>query len=241
MRAIFWKEFQGFFQTLIGYVILIIFLISIGLLVWVFPQTSVLNYGYADLSVLFNVSPYVYLFLIPAITMRSFAEEFKSGTIELLFTKPLSNWQIILGKYLACCCLVLFSLLPTSMYYFSIVQLGNPVGNIDSAGVLGSYIGLFFLGTAFTAIGIWASSLSSNQIIAFIFSLFVCFFCYYGIDAISQIPIFDQQATVIEQFGIMYHYLGMSKGLIDSRDIVYFIGISLLFLQLTRWNLSKHA
>lgn len=192
---------------------------------WVFPNSNVLDYGFADMSTLFNMSPYVFLFLIPAITMRSFAEEKKAGTLELLFTQPITDFQIILGKYFASLLLVLFALLPTLLYYYSVYQLGSPKGNIDSAGVFGSYIGLIMLAAVFTAIGIFASSITENQIVAFIVAIFLCFIIFTGFSSLSTLAFWGQSADLINSFGIEYHYQSLSKGLIDSRDMAYFFSI----------------
>jgi ABC-2 type transport system permease protein len=233
MLAILQKEVKTFLNSLIAYVIMIIFLTGIGLFIWVFPDTNVLNYGFADLSTLFNLAPYVYMFLIPAITMRTFAEEKKAGTMELLLTRPLRDWDIILGKYLASFLLVLFTLIPTLVYYFSIYTLGSPAGNIDSAGVFGSYIGLLLLGGVFTSVGIFASSISDNQIIAFIIAAFLCFVLYAGFSFMAALGS-GEGAYLISQLGIDYHYQALSKGLIDSRNVVYFISVIALMLMATR-------
>ena len=165
MFQVFKKEFNGFLNSFVAYIAISVFLVGVGLLMWVFPDTSILNYGFADLETLFSFGPYVFMFLVPAITMRMFADEKKSGTLELLLTKPLTDLQIILGKYFAGFALVIFSLIPTLLYYFSVYQLGNPIGNIDTAGVIGSYIGLILLGGVFISIGVFASSLTDNQVV----------------------------------------------------------------------------
>ncbi len=225
MIQILLKEINVFLDSLIAYIIISVFLTGIGLLMWVFPETSVLNYGYADMSPFFMLSPYIFMFLIPAITMRMFSEEKRNGTMELLLTRPLRDIDIILGKYLAGVFLVAFSILPTLLYYFTIKYLGNPVGNIDTAGVVGSYFGLFLLGAVFTSIGIFSSSFTDNQVTAFIIAVFLCFFLYFGFNAISSINLFVGASDFIDQFGILYHYNSMSKGLIDTRDLVYFISV----------------
>ncbi len=206
---------------------------AMGLLIWVFPETSVLEYGFADLSTLFNLAPYIFMFLIPAITMRMFAEEKKSGTLELLLTKPLTEWQLILGKYFSGLVLVGFSLIPTMIYYFSIHRLGNPVGNLDSAGINGSYAGLFLLGGVFTAIGIFASAITQNQIVSFIIAVFLCFIIYSGFESVAAIDVWGNYASQIEQWGILYHYESMSRGLLDSRDLIYFLSIIIIMLMAT--------
>lgn len=239
MYTLFIKEVNYFLNTLIAYVVISVFLTAIGLLMWVFPETSVLTYGYADMETLFAFGPYVFMFLIPAITMRMFAEESKNGTLELLFTKPLTDWQIIMGKYLSAYFLVIFALIPTSLYYFTIYHLGSPVGNIDTPGVIGSYIGIALLGGVFTSIGIFSSAITSNQIIAFIVSVFICFILYAGFSSLSAMSIWGDNATLIEQFGISYHYNAMSKGLLDSRNLIYFISAIILMLLFTKVTIGS--
>jgi len=234
MISVFKKEISQFFNSLIGYIVITVFLIGIGLFMWVFPQYSVLNYGFADLSTLFSMAPYVFMFLIPAITMRTFAEEKKDGTMEFLLTKPVTDWQIILGKYFSSIALVVFALIPTLIYYVSVYSLGDPVGNIDSAAVAGSYIGLLLLAGVFTSIGIFASSISSNQIVSFIIALFLCFLVYQGFYYLSTIDFWGTAAAVIDQFGIQYHYDSLSRGLIDSRDVLYFVSIVFMMLLFTK-------
>ncbi|MGF1637327.1 MAG: gliding motility-associated ABC transporter permease subunit GldF [Cyclobacteriaceae bacterium] len=232
MIEILRKEINTFLDSLIAYIIIAVFLTGIGLLMWIFPETSVLEFGFADMGTLFSLGPYVFMFLIPAITMRMFAEERKAGTMELLLTRPVMDWEIIAGKYLAGFVLVVFSILPTLLYYFTIYRLGNPVGNIDTAGTMGSYVGLILLGAVFTAIGIFASSFTENQVIAFIVAAFLCFLGYSGFQSIAAMPILGKWSAGIEQMGILYHYNAMSRGLIDFRNVVYFfsvIGMMLLF------------
>jgi ABC-2 type transport system permease protein len=228
------REFNSFLNSLIAYIVIGVFLTGMGLLVWVFPEYSVIEYGYADLSALFSLAPYVFIFLIPAITMRSFAEERKAGTVELLMTKPLSDWDIILGKFFACFLLVTVALLPTIIYYFSIYVLGNPVGNVDSAGVVGSYVGLVLLGGVFCSVGIFASSITPNQIVAFIIAAFLCYLLFSGFDSVASINLWATNALLIKQLGIQYHYESMSKGLIDSRDLIYFVSVIFIMLLITK-------
>lgn len=235
------KEFNSFLNSLIAYIVIGVFLTGMGLLMWVFPETSVLEYGYADMNTIFSLGPYVFIFLIPAITMRSFAEEKKAGTMELLLTKPLGDWDIILGKFLACFLLVIFSLLPTVVYYFSIYMLGNPEGNIDTPGVIGSYIGLTLLGGVFCSVGIFASSITPNQIVAFLVSAFLCFILFSGFNSIASINLWSAYALKIKQLGILYHYEAMGRGLIDSRDIVYFASVGFLTLLFTRLTLGSRS
>jgi ABC-2 type transport system permease protein len=235
------KEFRSFLNSLIAYIVIGVFLTSLGLLMWVFPETSVMEYGFADMDTLFSLGPYVLIFLIPAITMRSFAEEVKSGTMELLLTKPLTDWDIILGKFLACFLLVLFALLPTLIYYFSIHALGNPAGNVDTPGVIGSYIGLALLSGVFCSVGMVASSITSNQIVAFIVAAFLCFILFTGFESIATLNMWSANTLLIKQFGILYHYDALSKGLIDSRDVVYFLCVGAFMLMVSKTVLSARS
>jgi len=239
MIQIFRKEVNAFFNSLIAYVIISIFLTGMGLILWVFPEYNILDYEYADMGSLFLLGPFVFLFLIPAITMRMFAEEKKSGTIEFLLTKPLYDYEIILGKYLAGFVIVLLSLLPTLIYYFSIVYLGNPPGNIDTAGTMGSYFGLIMLGAVFTSVGIFSSSFTENQVVAFIIGVFLCFIAYSGFSSLAAINVWGDFADKIESIGILYHYQALSKGLIDSRHIVYFLSFISIMLMLTNLVLGS--
>lgn len=241
MIRVLTKEFNSFLNSLIAYVVIGVFLTGIGLLMWVFPETSVLDYGYADMDTLFSLGPYVFIFLIPAITMRSFAEERKSGTMELLLTKPLTDWDIVLGKFLACFLLVLFALIPTIIYYFSIRALGNPAGNIDTPGVIGSYVGIALLAGVFCSVGIVASSITSNQIVAFILAAFLCFLVFSGFESISTLDVWSSNTLFIKQFGILYHYEALSKGLIDSRDVIYFVSVGALMLLISKTILSARS
>jgi len=239
MLQIFLKEINVFLNSLIAYVVISVFLTGVGLLMWVFPETSVLAYGYANMETLFALGPFVFMFLIPAITMRMFAEEKRAGTLEMLLTKPLSDWQIILGKYFSGVALVIFALLPTIIYYYSIYQLGNPKGNIDTAGVVGSYIGLILLGAVFTSIGILASLLSSNQIVSFIIAVFLCFILYSGLESAAAIDTWGRFSLWLEQIGLAYHYRAMSKGLLDTRNIIHFVSVTAIMLLLTKITLGS--
>lgn len=241
MIRVLTKEFNSFLNSLIAYVVIGVFLTGMGLLMWVFPETSVLDYGYADMDTLFSLGPYVFIFLIPAITMRSFAEERKSGTMELLLTKPLTDWDIILGKFFACWLLVLFALLPTVIYFFSVSALGNPAANIDTPGVIGSYVGLALLAGVFCSVGIVASSITSNQIVSFILAAFLCFIVFSGFESMSTLNVWSANALLIKQFGILYHYEALSKGLIDSRDVIYFISVGALMLLISKIILSSRS
>lgn len=239
MIEILKKELNGFLNSLIAYIVISVFLTGIGLLMWVFPETSVLEYGYADMETLFALGPYVFMFLIPAITMRMFAEEKKAGTIELLLTKPLTDWQIILGKYFSGFLLVLFALIPTLVYYYTIYQLGNPVGNVDTAGVIGSYIGLALLGGVFTSIGVFSSLITTNQIVSFIIAVFLCFIFYTGFESLASINVWGAASLFLEQLGIVYHYRAMSKGLVDTRNLIYFFSLIGVMLMFTKFILGS--
>ncbi len=234
MLTIYKKELFAYLNSLVAYITIGVFLLVLSLFLWVFPDTSVLEYGYASLDSLFNTVPYLFMFLIPAITMRTFAEEKKEGTFELLATRPLADWQIILGKYFASLTLVLFSLLPTLVYYLSVYQLGAVIGNIDSGAVIGSYIGLFLLGATFVAIGIFSSSLTKNQIIAFTIAIFLSFFAFSGFDSMSQVLSLQKFDSVLINLGINEHYQSISRGLLDSRDLVYFLSVIAIFLLITK-------
>ncbi len=232
MLTILKKEITSYLSSMVAYVTIVVFLLVLGLFLWVFPESSILAYGYAGLDSLFSTAPYLFMFLIPAITMRSLAEERKEGTFELLATRPLTDWQIVLGKYLACLLIVLFALLPTLVYYFSVYTLGSPQGNIDTGAVIGSYIGLFSLGGAFVVIGMFASSVTNNQIIAFTIAVFLCFVAYSGLDSLSTL--LSLQSIGLQNFGINQHYQSMSRGVLDTRDLVYFLSFIALFLTLTK-------
>lgn len=239
MLAILKKEISSFFNSLIAYLVIIVFLTFIGLYLWVVPASSVLDFGYADLQTLFDFGPVAFLLLIPAITMRTFAEEKREGTIELLLTRPLRDWEIIIGKYLASLALVIISLIPTLVYYFSIYSLGNPIGNIDSAAVASSYIGLILIGGVFTSIGIFSSSISNNQIVAFILSLILCYTLYDGFSRIATINAWGESASFISNLGLDFHYEALSKGLIDIRNVFYFLSIIFIMLFSTKLVLGS--
>ncbi|HMG08772.1 MAG TPA: gliding motility-associated ABC transporter substrate-binding protein GldG [Mucilaginibacter sp.] len=231
MLSILQKEITSYLSSLVAYVTIGVFLLVLGLFLWVFPDSSILDYGYAGLESLFSTAPYLFMFLIPAITMRSLAEERKEGTFELLFTRPVTDWQIILGKYFAAVLLILFALMPTLVYCFSVSTLGTPQGNIDTGAVIGSYIGLFLLGAAFAAIGLFASSVTKNQIIAFTIAVFLCFFFYSGFDSLSQL--LSLQDLGLQNLGITAHYQSVSRGVLDTRDLAYFIIVTGIFIWLT--------
>lgn len=233
------KEWQQFFSSLTGYIALVVFLLLNGLFLFVFPDSSILDFGYASLASFFNLAPWILLFLVPTITMRSLADEYKTGTFELLKTMPLTPSQIVWGKFFGALVIVITALLPTILYAISVQQL-SVTGGIDVGGAIGSYIGLIFLGAVFTAIGICASSFTNNTVVAFIAGAFVCFLLYNGFDAISKLPVFKAGWDYyIEMLGINFHYRSISRGVIDSRNLIYFIGIIVLFLFITQRNLVK--
>ena len=238
MWAICKKELRQFFSSLTGYIAIIVFLLLNGLFLFVFPDTNIFDYGYATLDKFFELAPWILLLLIPAITMRSFSDEFRSGTYEILQTRPLTRRQLITGKYLSALLIVVIALLPTLIYIFTIRNLST--GGIDGGGIAGSYIGLFFLAAVFTAIGICCSSFTNNAVVAFLLSAFACFAIYSAFTAVSQIPALQSGADYyIEMLGIDFHYKSMSRGVIDSRDLVYFLSIIIIFLFITGRNLVK--
>ena len=238
MFQIFKKEINAFLSSLIGYIVIGVFLTATGLFVWFFKD-NILDFGYADMSSFFQIAPFVFLFLIPAITMRAFSEEVKSGTIELLLTKPLTAWQIVLGKYLACCVLILLALLPTLLYYYSVYQLGNPQGNVDSAAVFSSYLGLFLLGCVFSSMGIFSSSLTDSQVTAFVIAFVLCLVLYYAISSFAALPFMGSFGYVLSKLGLDYQYDALGRGLIDSRNVLYFLSVIFIALFATRWRLME--
>lgn len=240
MKSLLLKEIRSFLSSLIGYVVMGVFLLITGLFMWIFPgELNVFDYGYATLDTLFYVAPWVFMFLIPAITMRSFAEEKRTGTLELLLTRPLSDIQIILAKFLAGMALVIVSIIPTLIYYYSVGCLGNPEWNLDAGGTWGSYIGLLFLGAAYVSIGIFASCLTSNQIVSFLIGALLCFVVFTGPDSVASFETFGGLEDSILRLGIADHYRSMSKGLLDTRDIVYFVCLISGFLLLSRWSVQR--
>lgn len=239
MLAILKKEINTFFASPIGYLVIGIFLLLNGLFLWVFKgEFNILDNGLANLSSFFLLAPWILIFLIPAVTMRSFSDEKKQGTLELLVTKPISHFQIVLGKYFGALVLILIALIPTLLYVYTVSQLGNPVGNFDMGSTIGSYFGLLFLIAAYTAIGVFASTISDNQIVAFIIAVFICFFFYFGFEGLSNYTIFNN-LVYIENLGMAAHYNSMSRGVIDTRDLVYFISIALAFLVFTKLKIQK--
>jgi ABC-2 type transport system permease protein len=230
MLAILNKELTSFFSSLIGYIAIAVFLVLTGMIMWIFPN-NVLDAGYASLDLLFDNAPLVFMMLIPAITMRLFAEEKKTGTLEILVTRPVSELQIILGKYFASVVLVIFSLLPTLIYSYTIYELGAVPGNLDTGASIGSYIGLVLLSASFIAIGLFASSITDNQIIAFILGAFTCFFFYMAFNGLSSLGLFGGKVDdIIASVGIQYHYASISRGVVDSRDLLYFFSLIVIFL-----------
>ena len=233
------KEFRQFFSSLTGYIAIVVFLLLNGLFLFVFPDTNILDFGYATLDKFFELSPWILLLLIPAITMRSFADEFKSGTFEILQTRPLSRWQVVTGKYAGSFLVVIIALVPTVLYAISVEQLAS-TGGIDTGGTIGSYIGLILLAAVFVAIGICCSSFTANAVVAFIAGAFVCFLLYSGFNAISRLPALASGADYyVEMLGIDFHYRSISRGVADSRDVIYFLSMILFFLVLTSRNLLK--
>jgi len=239
MYSLFIKEIKSFFNSLTGYIVIIVFLLINSLFMWVFQgPLNLPDGGYATIDTLFVLAPWVFLMLIPAITMRSFAEEKQAGTLELLLTRPLSELQIICAKYFAAVVLIILSLLPTLVYYFSVVSLGNPVGNIDQGGTWGSYIGLLMLAIAYAAIGIFCSSLTDNLVVSFLLAAIMSLFICYGFEQIGNLLTMGKAGKIILSLGITDHYQSMSRGVIDTRDVVYFIALILAFLLMTKTRLE---
>lgn len=235
------KEIISFFSSLTGYLVIIVFLIANGLFMWVFPgETNVLETGYATLDTFFMMAPWIFLFLIPAITMRSFAEEKKSGTMEFLLTKPLTPFEIVLAKYLGALSLIIFSLVPCLIFYFSISALGNPPGNLDKGAIWGAFIGLFLLAAIYAAVGIFASSITQNQVVAFVIAVIASFILYIGFDSLAQLEFFNKIDTFVLNLGINEHYKSISRGVVDSRDLIYYLGMTAIFLLFTKIRVQAH-
>ncbi len=235
------KEITSFFSSLTGYLVIIVFLIANGLFMWVFPgETNVLETGYATLDTFFMMAPWVFLFLIPSITMRSFAEEKKSGTMEFLLTKPLTPLEIVLAKYFGALSLVILSLIPCLIFYFSISALGNPPGNLDKGAIWGAFIGLFLLAAIYAAVGIFASSITQNQVVAFVIAVIACFVLYIGFDSLAQLEFFNKIDTFVLNLGINEHYKSISRGVVDSRDLIYYLGMTAIFLLFTKIRVQAH-
>ncbi|MBE7648420.1 gliding motility-associated ABC transporter permease subunit GldF [Tenacibaculum finnmarkense] len=238
MYSILKKEINSFFSSSIAYLVIGVFLLVNGLFLWVFKDDfNILNAGFSDISSFFYLTPWLFLFLIPAITMKSFADEFNSGTIELLRTKPVTDWQIVVGKFLACLVLVCIALAPTLTYVYTVYTLGNPIGNLDIGSTIGSYLGVLFLAATYTAIGLFTSTLSKNQIVAFILSIFISFILFYGFDSLSSS--FGNSGYTLQQFGMYEHFKSISRGVVDTRDIIYFISLTFFFLLMTKQQLKN--
>jgi ABC-2 type transport system permease protein len=235
MVALFRKEISAFFSSLSGYVVIIVFLVGNSLFMWIFKgELNVLDSGHANLDSLFIMAPWIFLFLVPAITMRIFAEEKRTGTLELLLTQPLSEMQIVFAKYLAAVVLILFSLLPTLVYYFSVNRLGSPPGNLDTGGITGSYIGLFFLAAVYASVGIFCSALTENQVVSFILAVLLSFFLFTGFDLITSTDLPGNLDDVLVKLGINEHYRSISRGVVDTRDLLYFLSVIAIFLLVTK-------
>lgn len=234
MWVIYKKEIRSFLSSLTAYIVMIVFLIVTGLLMWVLGGNTVFDLGQASMTVMFSIAPYVFIFLVSAVTMRSFSEEKRLGTLETLSTRPVSDLSLILGKYLANVSLVIFALIPTLIYYYSISELGDPAGNIDTGAMWGSYLGLILLGAAYAAVGIFTSAISENQIVALIFGMIICLFFYSFIGMIGDIKALDALSKSLDWFGLDYHYYSLSRGVLDTRDVIYFLSFSALFIWLTK-------
>ncbi len=239
MKSIVLREIKSFFGSPVGYLVIALFLLINGVFLWLFEgDYNILNSGFADMTPFFTLSPWILLFLIPAVTMRSFSDEKKQGTLELLLTKPLSIWEIATGKFLGALFLIVIAIVPTFLYVYVISSLGFPEGNIDMGSTIGSYFGLLFLISGYTAIGIFTSTLSENQIVAFIIAVFLCFVFYFGFDGLATL--FNEWSTSITVFGMQDHFKSMSRGVLDTRDILYFVSLTLLFLSFTVYNLTSY-
>ena len=241
MWAIWRREWNGFLNSLVAYIAMVVFLLITGLFIWVFPDYSILEFGYAQLDQLFVIGPWVLMFLVPAVTMRFFSEEKRSGTAELLFTRPVSTNGVVLGKFLAGWALVLFSVLPTLCYVVALYYLAEPVGNLDLGGIAGSYLGLVLLGGVFAGIGTWASAVTEHPGVSFVLGVFLCFFMYAAFDSLRFLPLPNTALLVIEQLGIGAHFESMSKGVVDLRDLVYFASVTFFFLFWTRTVLDQRT
>ncbi len=240
MLALIKKEIGSFFSSFTGYVVIVVFLVITGLFIWVFPgELNIPDSGYATLDTLFIIAPWVFLFLVPAVTMRMFAEEKRSGTLELLLVRPVTDFQIVMAKITAALALVIISLLPTLIYFWSVYTLGNPPGNLDTGAIWGSYIGLVFLAGSYAAIGVFASSFTENQIVAFVVAVLLCFFFFTGFEMISALPLPLRVEQLLLYMGINEHYRSISRGVVDTRDVVYFVGLIAFFAFLTRTVLQS--
>jgi ABC-2 type transport system permease protein len=235
MFSIFKKEINGFFSSLTGYIVIIVFLLINSLFMWVFPgEWNVLDSGYSGIDTLFIISPWVFLFLVPAVSMRMIAEEKRLGTIELIYSRPLTERGVVTGKYLASVMLVLLALLPGIIYYISVYYLGEVPGNLDKGGTWGAFIGLFFLAAVYASAGIFASSLTDNQVVAFIIAVLICLVMFIGFDSFAYLPGLKNVDEFVIRLGINEHYKSMSRGVIDLKDIVYFVAVTVIFNESTR-------
>ncbi|MFZ1529927.1 MAG: ABC transporter permease subunit [Ferruginibacter sp.] len=239
MWSICKKDLNQFFSSLTGYIAIILFLLVCGIFLFVLKDSSIFDYGYASLEKFFELAPWVLVFLVPAVGMRALADEFRAGTFEILKTKPLTNWQVVLGKYFSILLVMLIVIVPTFVYIFTIRALSTS-GTVDGGGIAGSYLGLFLLAAVFAAISLCCSSFTSNAVVAFLISAFACLVLYYGFSAVSKLPVFTGNADYyIEMLGIDFHYRSISRGVVDSRDVIYFGSIIFLFLLITVKNLHK--
>jgi ABC-2 type transport system permease protein len=239
MYSIFLKEVRSFLSSLIAIIVIVVFLIANGLFLWVFKETNILDNGYANIDPLFELAPIIFIFLISAITMRSFSEEKKTGTFETLTTKPISDMGIIMGKFLAALTIVVLAILPTLLYYYTVHKLAVPVGNIDTGALIGSYIGLLLLSAGYISIGLFSSIITDNQIVSFILSMFLCFFIFTVFDFLGSFEWLKNNNFFVEWLGINYHYKNISRGVVDTRDIIYFISLIILFVWLTKIKLNS--
>lgn len=241
MLAIFRKEINGFFSSLTGYIVIIVFLLINSMFIWVFPgEWNIMDNGYAGLDPLFFLSPWIFMFLVPAVTMRMISEEKRLGTIELIYSRPVTERSIVYGKFLASVSLVILSLLPGIIFYFSVYHLGETPGNLDKGGTLGSFIGLFFLASVYASAGLFASSFTDNQVIAFIFAVLICFLLFMGFDSIAYLPGLKKLDEVVIRLGLNEHYKSISRGVIDIRDVIYFLAVAGMFTEATILRLSSH-
>ncbi|HOA10096.1 MAG TPA: gliding motility-associated ABC transporter permease subunit GldF [Tenuifilaceae bacterium] len=240
MFAIFTRELQNFFSSLSGYIAAMVFLVVTGLILWVFPgNLNILDGGYASLNGYFSIAPWVLLLLVPAATMRTFSDEKRFGTLELILTRPISDGRIVLGKFFATLVLVLIVLVPSLVYYLSVYLLSSPIGNIDAGGTWGSFIGLFLLASTYASVGIFTSSLTDNAIVSFLLSVLFCLFLFSGLSALASLPLFSGVKPLLMFLSISEHYASISRGVLDSRDLVYFISMIFLFIIFTRTVLES--
>lgn len=240
MKALYLKELRSFLSSIIGYIFIAIFLILNSLFLWVFSyETNILDGGTADLRSFFGISPIIFLILIPAITMRSFSEEKRTGTIELLFTRPISDFSIIFTKYLAGLTLVIISILPTLIYYFTVHALGEPVGIVDDGATITSYLGLILVGACLVSVGIFASSITDSQIVSFILAMFLSWFMFMGLDLLAVFSQFGGLDLILRNMGIMEHYDSIQRGVLDTRDLIYFVSFAAVFLLSTKLVLQS--